>query len=79
MIDEYNLQIKINSLVALQTEKQEEINKIIHVLESLQDIRQENGANPTDIRVNQIMSDVTRQEIYDVCISTADEILGILE
>ena len=38
MIDEHNLQIKINSLVALQTEKQEEINKIIHVLESLQDI-----------------------------------------
>ena len=79
MIDEHNLQIKINSLVALQTEKQEEINKIIHVLESLQDIRQKDGANPIDIRVNQIMSDVTRQEIYDVCISTADDILGISE
>ena len=78
MIDEHNLQIKINSLVALQTEKQEEINKIIHVLESLQDIRQKDGVNPTDIRINQIMSDVTRQEIYDVCISTADDILGIL-
>ena len=79
MIDEHNLQIKINSLVALQTEKQEEINKIIHVLESLQDIRQKDGVNPTDIRINQIMSDVTRQEIYDVCISTADDILGISE
>ena len=79
MIDEHNLQIKINSLVAIQTQKQVEINQIIHVLESLQSIRQKNGANPTDLRLNQMMSDVTRQEIYDVCISTADDILGISE
>ena len=79
MIDEHNLQIKINSLVAIQTQKQVEINQIIHVLESLQDIRQKDGTNPTDLRLNQMMSDTTRQEIYDVCIPTADEILGISE
>lgn len=74
-VDETNLNLKVNSLESLLIDEQDKIARIRHTLESLHSIQQQNGANPKDDRTGQLMSDATRQEIYNACIPVADEFL----
>ena len=74
MIDKQNLQIKVNSLVALKAGIWAKHEAILGVLESLKYIQNEDAI---DRDTNQPMSETRRQEIYDACIAAADDLLGM--
>lgn len=75
-VDEADLILKVNSLVALRTDRHEQIRKIEQTLESLQSILLEDGNRKTDGSTGTQMSATRRQEVYDACIAVANELLG---
>ena len=72
MVNKQNLQIKINSLVALKASTWARHESILGVLESLNYIRDE---NVIDRDTNLPMTETRRQEIYDACVAAADELI----
>lgn len=76
-VDEDDLQFKINSLITLQSDLEIKIRKIEKTKNSLRSIKRRNDTNPTDSITNQEMTNARRDEIYEKCIPTANELLGI--
>lgn len=76
MIDQDNLQFKINSLNSLKVELSDKRHRVLEVLESLKYIREE---DIIDRDTNLPMTEARRQEIYDACIAAADDLLGLNE
>ena len=79
-IDESNLTVKCDSLMAMQTrlfEQAEEVKKICERLKAIQRPDGEDGTEkPLDTRTGAYMTDATRLEIYNAVIADADKLLA---
>lgn len=79
MIDDDALEVKIRSLRVVELDSTERAEKAARTRRSLEEISLKDGANPPDARTGALMSDATRQEIYDACMAAADELIGDVE
>ena len=77
MIDENLLISKINLLAGLESTQRIHLKKITNTRISLQKIliKDDPSNLPIDEAINRPMTAIRRQEIYDVCVVIADDLL----
>ena len=78
-VDETNLIVIERSLRALIASYEEKIQKTTMVLKGFSKISLKDGSLPTDGDTGQVITQARRDEVYDKCISLANELLGIVE
>ena len=78
-VDETNLIVIERSLKALISSYEEKQKKAIMVLSGFSKISLKDGNLPTDADTGQVITQARRDEVYDKCISVANELLGIVE
>lgn len=76
MIDDEEMEVKINTLRALEGTITAELRKVEGTRHALEAIRLQNGGNPTDAGLGTQMTDARRQEIYDSCTAVADSLIA---
>ncbi len=78
VVNDANLDLIVNSLRALNATHREKLILSENLLSAFKKIQLDSDGNiPIDKDTDQTMTQARRDEIYDKCISTANEFLGI--